>query len=230
MSVNRQREIINKWKKSRLYTQIEKRINRHFSKKLKNKEFTILCSNCVGGILYHRLGQEFLSPTINMWFHQPDFVEFTVNLDWYLNQDLVFIESKEQYPVGVLKGNDKDIQDITLFFNHAKTVNDAKEQWERRKKRIVKDNLYIMMYKLDGITIEQMRKLEHVKCKNKVIFTSVPLPEIPWSYYIKPVMSHKYPYNYLEKDIFGIRYLEKKFDCVSFLNDVPVQELSKNSR
>ena len=37
--------------------------------KLKNKDFSIICSNCIGGIIYNRLGQKFLSPTINLWMH-----------------------------------------------------------------------------------------------------------------------------------------------------------------
>lgn len=43
-------------------------------KRLKNDNFTILASNCAAGIIYNRLGKQFLSPTINMWFKQGDFI------------------------------------------------------------------------------------------------------------------------------------------------------------
>ena len=33
--------------------------------KLHNKEFSLIAPNCIGGIIYHRLGVEFKSPTIN---------------------------------------------------------------------------------------------------------------------------------------------------------------------
>ncbi len=66
--------------------------------------------------------------------------------------------------------------------------------------------------------MEELKKLEHVHCRNRVVLTAVPLPEIPWSVYIKPVLKQKYPYSYLGKDAFGVRYFEKKFDFVSFLN------------
>ncbi len=210
--------LVQFWKNTKLFAMIDERISEHFQKRLKNDNFTILCSNCVGGTLYHRLGKQFLTPTINMWFPQPDFVEFCLHLDYYLNQKLCFVESDEDFPVAELRGDGKEIPTITLNFNHDKVPEEAEGKWERRKTRIVRDNMYTMMYNLDGITVEQIRRLEEVPCKNKVIFTSKPLPEIPWSVYIKPIMSHRYPYNYLEKDLFGVRYLEKKFDYVSFFN------------
>ena len=213
-----QRGLVHAWKKSRLFNAIDARVSAHFRKKLTNDNFSIICSNCIGGTLYHRLGKQFLTPTINMWFRQPDFVEFCVHLDHYLNQKLVFVESDKHFPVAELRGDGKEIPTITLNFIHDKIPEEAEEKWERRKTRIVRDNMYIMMYNLDGITVDQIRRMEEVPCKNRVIFTSKPLPEIPWSVYIKPIMSHRYPYNYLEKDMFGVRYLEKKFDYVSFFN------------
>lgn len=212
------RRIVVLWKDSALFHQIERIVNYHFRRRLRNDDFTILCSNCVGGLLYHRLGKRFLTPTLNMWFKQPDFVEFCLHLDEYLTQELVFLESEEPYPVATLPGNGKDIPAITLYFNHFKTAESAAEKWNERKQRLVRNNLYVMMYNLDGVTVEQLHRLDDYPCRAKVVFTPRPLPEISWSYYIEPVMKHKNPYNYLEKDILGICYLEKKFDFVSFFN------------
>lgn len=56
------------------------RINRKFTKsqrkRLKNDNFTIISSNCIGGLIYHRLGKEFNSPTINLRFYQNEFIKF----------------------------------------------------------------------------------------------------------------------------------------------------------
>lgn len=209
--------LVRLWKNSWLFHWIDDRISEYYRRRLKNDHFTILCSNCVGGALYHRLGKQFLTPMINMFFSNPDFVEFCIHLDYYLQQKLTFVESDKGHPVAALRGSG-EIPTITLYFNHDKLPEEAEEKWERRKTRIVRDNMYIMMYYLDGISMEQIRRLEEVPCKNRVIFTSKPLPEIPWSVYIKPIMSHRYPYNYLEKDMFGVRYLEKNYDFVSFFN------------
>lgn len=79
-------------------------MNNFYRNKLKNSDFTILCSNCVGGCIYHRLGKEFLSPTINLYFEQPDFVQFLLHLDYYCDEELLFIESDRSYPVATLGG------------------------------------------------------------------------------------------------------------------------------
>lgn len=215
---DRLRWAVSLWKNSRLFHWIDQQISKHFRKKLKNDRFTILCSNCIGGVIYHRLGKQFLSPTVNMFFSQPDFVAFCLHLDHYLGQELCFLQTERPHPVAILPGDGKDIPNITLYFNHDREPEEAREKWNARKQRIVRDNLYIILYNLDGVTIEQLKKLETVPCRNKVLLTCRPVPEIPWSVYIKPIESHRYAYSYLEKDIFGVRYYEKKFDFVSFLN------------
>jgi len=92
------------WEKSWLYRTIEKRINLKFRKRLRNDDFTILCSNCIGGCIYHRLGKRFLSPTINMWMAQPDFVTFLLHLDDYLASPIEFIAADESTPCGKMGG------------------------------------------------------------------------------------------------------------------------------
>ena len=84
------RRVIELWKKSRIYHLIDNMISASFQRRLKNDNFTILCSNCIGGVIYHRLGKQFLSPTINMFFSQPDFVSFCMHLDYYLQQKLLY--------------------------------------------------------------------------------------------------------------------------------------------
>ena len=207
------------WKNSKLFKFIDAKISAHYRRRLKNDHFTILTPNCLAGVIYHRLGKEFLTPIINMWLPQPDFAAFCLHLEYYLAQELCFIETDKGFPVAQLKGDGNSIPTITLNFNHDKIPETARENWERRKTRIVRENMYIILYKLDGITVEQLKSLEQLPCKGMAVLTATPLPEIPWSVYIKPVPSHRYPLNYLEKDVFGVRYFERKFDYISFLND-----------
>jgi uncharacterized protein (DUF1919 family) len=211
--------IIAWWKRRLLYRTIDASVSRKFKKKLKNENFTILCNNCIGGCIYHRLGQQFQSPTVNLFMNVHEFISFCLHLDYYLTQQLQFSETEFNYPVGELRGDESDeIPTIHIHFNHDKVQQSACEKWERRKERIRKDNLYIILYRWDGITEEEIRRLENYPCRNKVILTSKPLPNISWSYYIKPNYFYKDADNYLAKDIFGIRYYEKKFDFVSFVN------------
>ena len=86
--------------------------------KLENKDFSIICSTCIGGIIYHNLGLEFLSPTINMYMNNLDFIKFACDLKHYCSQELEFIETDENFPVAMCG-------DIQLNFNHSKTSEDA---------------------------------------------------------------------------------------------------------
>jgi len=146
------------------------------------------------------------------------FFAFCIHLDYYLSQKLEFLVCDSPYPVGQLRGDNDSIPSISLYFNHDRDPETAKANWEKRKARINRENLYIILYNLSGVTLEQLRELENVPCKNKIVLTQVPLPAVSWSLYIKPVKTHKDPYNYLEKDFWGRRYFEKKIDYIGFLN------------
>ena len=62
--------------------------------KLHNKDFSLITPNCIGGIIYHRLGVEFKSPTINLLFpDKKQYLRFVLNLPQYLSKDLKFIDN-----------------------------------------------------------------------------------------------------------------------------------------
>ena len=58
-------------------------ICKYYQSKLKTRKFTIISSNCVGGCLYHDLGLQFTSPTINLII--PDSLKFFEDLKHYLS-------------------------------------------------------------------------------------------------------------------------------------------------
>ena len=66
--------------------------NKRDRKRLVNKDFTIIASNCTAGILYHELGLKFLSPTINLYMEGDDFVKFCTNINYYLNVEMSQVE------------------------------------------------------------------------------------------------------------------------------------------
>ncbi len=95
---------------------------------VKADNVTIISQNCIGGVFYHDIGMQFLSPTINLFIKEPDFVRFVLNLRHYMTCDLE-MRWEEEYPVGRL-------DDIEIHFMHYETCKDAKELWDRRKLRI----------------------------------------------------------------------------------------------
>lgn len=85
-------------------------------KKIKNKDFSLFSPNCYAGLIYHRLGLQFKSPTINMLFpSKKEYLKFVSDLKRYLSLDLVESEDERfPYPVGMLG-------DVELVFNHYKS-------------------------------------------------------------------------------------------------------------
>lgn len=200
--------------KNKLISILEKHFNLYYEKclqrRLKNDDFSIICSNCIGGIISNRLNKQFLSPTVNMWIRQDDFLKFVCNLKEYISKEIVFIESTYEYPVGKL-------DDITLYFNHSLNAKEAKKDWDRRKNRINYDNLFIIMYDRDGITKTDIRKLESVACKNKIVLSDKEYGNLDYVLAIKK-SGRPYGEQYLDKDWLGRRTFEKKFDFVKWLN------------
>lgn len=82
----------------------------------------------------------------------------------YLNKELVFVDSEYPHPVAMLG-------DIRIHFNHSRDEEEARNDWERRKKRIEWDNLYIIMYDRDNLSRKQILSLKQVKCKRLIVLS-----------------------------------------------------------
>lgn len=155
--------------------------------KLKNSSLTIFSPNCWAGICYHKLGLEFLTPTINMWENVDDFNKLMLNLDTYMTYPVEFFKEgyepklKRLYPIGLLN-------DIPLHFNHYEKFTEAVNCWEKRKRRINKNNILIVSYAVPEKTLYEF---ENIKYKNKLIFTALDV-NTPSSYHLSPDQSENY--------------------------------------
>lgn len=184
--------------------------NARLRKRLRNDHFTILSPNCIAGTMYRKLDKQFLTPTINLWMTQGDFIKFAVHLKDYVAMQLDFQKTDKSYPMAMLG-------DIQINFLHYKTEAEAEAAWERRKKRINYDNLYILMYYREGYTLEQIREIEKAKCKNLVVLTATPLP-LDYACYIKPRLHRPNGDSFLDDNIWGTRTFEKQWDFVEWIN------------
>lgn len=81
------------------------------------------------GVILHELGERFNSPTVNLFFGAEDYIKFLEKLDYYLGQTLVETQSDKDYPVAKL-------DDITIYFMHYPSFDEAKRIWEKRTERI----------------------------------------------------------------------------------------------
>lgn len=181
-------------------------------RRLKNTSPTVFSSNCNGAMILHDMGCRFNSPTVNLYMSARDFLKFVKTPEKYLNAEPVEIASDEPFPVG-------KIGDITLYFMHYKTFEDAREKWCERSKRVDMSNVFLMMSDKNGCTEANIAEFDALPHKHKVIFTHIPYPQYKSAYYIKGfeddgevgILSDDKP------GFFKRRWLDE-FDYVSWFN------------
>ena len=167
---------------------------------------SIIACNCWGGYTYHNLGLPFTSPFINMYESDEDYIKIVENLSMYMNEELELIQmqyyglSKSDYPV-VKCG------DVKLNFLHYSSFEHAKYCWEKRKKRLNWDNLFIMMYTKNLEIAERFVRLPYEK---KICFVPFPtehkslmyvdfagrkeLEKVPFDVIVNGMANGAYPY------------------------------------
>lgn len=153
---------------------------------LKNKNFSIISNNCWGGVVYDKFALPYLTPTIGLWIPPKDFIKFCQNIDYYLNAELKQINYTESHVKKLLIQRKKEgrydfdlntliigrIDDIDIIFIHYNNFDDAKQKWDRRKKRINFDNLIIKLNDQNECTKENLNDFFKLNYKNKLFFTA----------------------------------------------------------
>lgn len=147
-------------------------------RRLRNRDFSLFSSNCNGACICHDLGLQFRSPFVNLWMTGPDFVKFLGNPRDYLARQLAFCSDSDiPYPVAKLG-------DVTVYFEHYASEDEARQLWVRRTERINWDNLFVLMSDRDGCTPELLREFDALPYAHKAVFTNMPHPEIRSAVYI----------------------------------------------
>ncbi|MEH7235370.1 DUF1919 domain-containing protein [Bacillus sp. JJ1562] len=181
-------------------------------KRLKNKNFTIISNNCWGGIVYENLEIEYYTPFVGLFLYLDDYIKLLRNLEYYMSKKIVFTdiskhekaneERKEKpYPIGLL-------DDVEIHFLHYKDEQEASAKWERRKRRMNWDNLFIKISEADDCTFDILQEFDRLTFPNKVSFTREDYPDLSnnvtfGNYKVSTEMNH---YN-------------KYFDAVTWLNN-----------
>ena len=215
---------------NKTYNRIKAFVWRHNRKKLcarkardlESRAVSILSMNCIGGVLYHDLGLPFLSPTINMFMEAGDFIRFCEHLDDYLAIDSLTecreteVMQDRSYPVAWLG-------DIKLFLVHYRSVAEAQEAWNKRKKRIVPGRIVVMATDRDGMNDSLKDRFEKLPYQ-KVMFVNRPDPNHASCFYLK---------GYEQEETVGIimepigwrgyRMIDQ-FDYIRFLNGAAHKE------
>ena len=114
-------------------------------RRLRRLKLSILSMNCWGGLIYHAFGLQFLSPTINLYMNEPDFLRLLSDPMSKLDAELRFYstaidaDDDHEYPVMMLG-------DSKLHMIHYDDAGSARRKWEERRLRLNWYNLLVMMY------------------------------------------------------------------------------------
>lgn len=163
-------------------------------------------------MISHRVGEQFNSPTVNLWMSHSDCIKLISNLKYYLSLELKFIETEYDYPVA-------ELGDITLYFNHYESKVEAKEKWNTRKERVNYDMLYLIITAGDDLNDEQMEQIEKLNIRNKVVFVKYKREGYEFVKVMKPRMNRADGFHCMDRTLMMGWYFEKNFDYVEWLND-----------
>lgn len=183
----------------------------YMSKRLKNHSFSLITSDCMGGILSHDLKEQFRSPTVNLII--PDFVSFCEKLEEYLTDD-IYESGVDSHNYPVCK-----VGDIEIIGVHYHSHQELMENWTKRAKRVNFSNIFIITsdrFVSNGNLAERFNKLPYPK----VCFTSEENPKYEWMVYLPEFNGEKEVGDTLRyAGVTGVRIFEKHFNFIKWLNN-----------
>ena len=207
----------------RLISYIRRIIRACYRKCLQKRDITLITNNCIGGIIYHDMHLQFLSPTINLYFDNEEFIRFCTHIDEYLSLAIEECTSiQKSFPVGVLHGSHGDVH---IYFMHYDSFEQAVAKWNERKSRVNLNNLYIIMeaQRCDPDILVKFNEIPYI---HKVVLTDGK-QNVPSSFAIGDGSfygDNYYPGKLLEYPKYGLyRYIEQ-FDYVEFINSGKIKK------
>lgn len=196
---------------------------RRMAARLREREWSILSSDCVGGVMAHDLRLRFDSPTVNLFFDSNDgFVDYVGGLDYYRDAALLSCgvgvrADGTEYPIGRLAGNETH-PEVVLHFLHYDSFDTAARKWRERSRRLRCDRLCVVMH-VKELDERLLARFAALPVARKVILgyrtTALEHPllfKVPSLERFEPGRLLRYA------GISGRRYLDD-FDYVSFLNE-----------
>ena len=187
-----------------------------------NHGFTLISNNCIGGVIYHNLGERFDSPTINLFITGKDYLNFVMHLQYYCTH-CQMIEGNipgAKYPIGVLVPDGSALPPITIHFQHYSCFEEALTKWNTRCTRIHWNNLHIIWEFYDNLyPIELIQEFDKLPF-HKIVLTHRPISGIKYQF-VLPCFKNEFKTGLtLEKSkIVGRRNLDD-WDYVSFINEI----------
>lgn len=207
--------------KNKFYRSI---LNEQNKARLRNKDFTIISSNCNGSMMLNDLGMQFKSPFVNLYIKPSYFIKYLTNIEYYRSCKLEFLkDKKEKFPIAYL-------DDVEIRFLHYTSDQEAEEKWVSRTKRMNMKNFFVIMSERDGCTYDDLKKFDELPIKNKLVFTHKNYPEFKSAVYIPSFEKDKQVGVLLDfSGCCGYRHFDY-FDYISWFNGEPLTSLKNRSK
>ena len=183
-------------------------------RRVKNRRFLIIASNCCGGLLLHDLGMQFATPTINMGILR--FEKLCTHLDEYLALTPVPIDAPERdFPMFTLG-------EAVIEGTHYKSQEEFLDAWARRlaRFRALREQGFEVLLMTDESSLSEDGGLtEYLSAPyRKVCFTDDPKKTGKEFVYIPDRPRCGYRDSWRTTEPFGIRVFEKAMDIPAFLD------------
>ncbi len=199
--------------------------NKKYRRYNHQSDVTFISQNCVGGVIYHMLGLQFSSPTVNMFIEDENFVKLVENPHHYFS-----VDAKPYNDCYVDKVGDDElvypviqVDDIFLCCMHYENCQEAVEAWNKRRLRVNYDKIFVISCSWNLHEREDLVKRVIDVTYPKVIFTTeefnypqcVKLQGTVWK---KDLRGAVKPNLTSFKGLNGKRYFTDEFDFVKWIN------------
>ena len=147
---------------------------------LENRDFSILANNCWGGIVSRDRRLPYNSPTCGTYFFSKDYLRFLSDVHRYLETELEELPVREsRYAEELISLHGEEVvlgrmDDVEVVLLHYPTFAEAKEKWDRRKKRIRWDNLLVKYSDQNGFVPEYFETFRALPFANRLFLTTNP--------------------------------------------------------
>lgn len=128
---------------------------------------TVLCNNCLAGMIYNDYRLQFCSPFINLMIPTMHYIEILKEIEHISKWGFVDISSSRyKYPVGLLNSK------WEVHFMHYNSYEEATTKWFERVARMDMNNLYVILVETHSCRIEDLVEFDKLSFRNKIALTS----------------------------------------------------------
>ena len=139
-----------------------------------NHDFSLITNDCVGGVICHDLGEQFRSPTVNLWIPNEHYLAFVQNLEYYLSCEIEEVpDDSKPYPVGRIIPKDGQHIPVEINFQHYPSFEEGVEKWKERSKRVNYDRLYFIWHFFDDDDEEDVRLFDNADIRKLIILHKI---------------------------------------------------------